>query len=155
MAKTLIAHCGSAEAVFKEKKSTLLKISGIGNKVAESVATQSVLSRAEEELKFIEKNEIQPLFYLDTGYPQRLKLCDDGPVMLYFRGNVDLNKRQVIAIVGTRNATSYGLDFCKNFIEDLKPFNPLVISGLAYGIDICAHKESLKMGVPTAGVLAH
>lgn len=155
VAKTLIAHCGSAEAVFKEKKSTLLKISGIGNKVAESVATQSVLSRAEEELKFIEKNEIQPLFYLDTGYPQRLKLCDDGPVMLYFRGNVDLNKRQVIAIVGTRNATSYGLDFCKNFIEDLKPFNPLVISGLAYGIDICAHKESLKMGVPTAGVLAH
>ncbi|WP_417590931.1 DNA-processing protein DprA [Owenweeksia hongkongensis] len=155
VAKTLIAHCGSAEGVFKEKKATLLKIPGIGGTVAKSVSTQDVLSRAEEELKFIETNKIQSLFYLDEDYPQRLKMCNDGPLMLYYKGNVDLNKRQVIAIVGTRNATSYGLEFCENFIEDLKPFNPLVISGLAYGIDICAHKESLKMGVPTVGVLAH
>ncbi len=155
VAKTLIAHCGSAEAVFKEQKAALLKIPGIGDTVAKSVTTQEVFARAEQELEFIEKNEVQPLFYLDEEYPQRLKMCNDGPVMLYYKGNVNLNKRQVIAIVGTRNATSYGLDFCEKFIEDLKPFNPLVISGLAYGIDVCAHKESLKFGIPTVGVLAH
>lgn len=155
VAKTLIAHCGSAEAVFKEKKTALLKISGIGSKVAESVSTQSVLSRAEEEWNFVQKNDITPIFYLEPEYPQRLKLCEDGPVMIYYKGNADLNKRQIIAIVGTRNATSYGIDFCKDFIEEMKPFNPLVISGLAYGIDITAHKESLKNGIPTIGVLAH
>lgn len=155
MAKNLIAHCGSAEAVFTEKKAALQKIPGIGTKVAQNIMGQSILSAAEEEVNFIRSNNITPLFYLDKGYPNRLKMCDDSPVILYFRGNVDLNKRQVISIVGTRNATSYGLDFCKEFISDIKPFNPLVVSGLAYGIDVCAHKESLKNGVPTVGVLAH
>ena len=155
VAKALIAHSGSAEAVFKESKKALLKIPGVGFKVAESVSSQSVLSIAEEELVFIEKHSVKTLFYLDDDYPRRLKLCEDGPVMLYYKGSVELNKRQVIAIVGTRNATQYGLDFCKDFISDLKPFNPLVISGLAYGIDVCAHKEALKNGLPTVAVLAH
>lgn len=155
VAKTLIAHCGSAEAVFKENKKALLKIPGVGKKVADSVVTQTILSRAEDELSFIDKYDITPLFYLEDDYPKRLKLCEDGPVMLYFKGNVNLNKRQVVAIVGTRNATQYGRDFCENFVSELKPFNPLVISGLAYGIDICAHKEALKNGIPTVGVMAH
>lgn len=155
MAKTLIAHCGSAEAVFKEKKMALTKIPGIGSKTAEQVVGQTILSRAEEEFEFIQKKEITSLFFLDEDYPQRLKMCEDAPVMLYYKGNADLNKRQIISIVGTRNATSYGVDFCKEFIQELKTYNPLVISGLAYGIDICAHKESLKNGVPTVGVLAH
>lgn len=154
-AKTLIAHCGSAEAVFKEKKTVLTKIPGIGKKTAEQVVGQSILSKAEEEFEFVQKKGITPLFYLDEEYPRRLRMCEDAPVVLYYKGNADLNKRQIISIVGTRNATTYGLDFCKEFIQDLKPYNPLVISGLAYGIDVCAHKESLKNGVPTVGVLAH
>ncbi len=155
LAKTLIAHTGSAEAVFKEKKTALEKIPGIGKKGAASIVSQDVMSRAEDEVAFIEKEKIQALFFTDDDYPKRLKLCEDGPVLLYYKGNVNLNKRQVIAIVGTRNATTYGKEFCEQFIEDLKPFNPLIISGLAYGIDIHAHKQSLKNGIPTVGVMAH
>ncbi len=155
LAKTLIAHCGSAEAVFRESEKNLLKIPGVGKVAAQKVAGQSVLSRAEEELQFIEKEKVTPLWYLDEAYPRRLKMCEDGPVILYKKGNADLNKRQVIAIVGSRKATDYGKSFCENFIQDLKPFNPLIISGLAYGIDIAAHRAAVKNGIPTAAVLAH
>lgn len=155
IAKTLIAHCGGAEAVFTEKKSALAKIPGIGTKGVKNIHEQEVMQRAEQELKFIQKKEVKPLFYLDQDYPRRLKLCEDGPVMLYYRGNANLNKQQAIAIVGTRNATEYGKSFCENFIAGLKPFNPLIISGLAYGIDVHAHRHALKNGLPTIGVLAH
>ncbi|MDZ7845466.1 MAG: DNA-processing protein DprA [Owenweeksia sp.] len=155
LAKNLIAYCGSAQAVFDESRSSLQKIPGIGAGAARSLADQSPLHRAERELRFIEKNHIQPLFYLDENYPERLKLCEDGPVNLYFRGNVDLNQRHAIAMVGTRNATSYGLDFCEWFIKEMKVFNPLVVSGLAYGIDVQCHKKALENGIPTVGVLGH
>lgn len=155
LAKSLIAHCGSAEAVFSEKKQVLEKIPGIGAKSARGIAGQNVLQRAEEELKFIDRENLRALYFLDEDYPRRLKLCEDGPVMLYYKGNADLNKRQVIAVVGTRNATEYGRGFCANFIRDLKEFNPLMISGLAYGIDAAAHKESLQNGIPTVAVLGH
>ncbi len=154
-AKNLIAHCGSAAAVFEEKKAALEKVPGIGAKGVINIREQTVLSRAEEEVDFIQKNKITPLFYLDPEYPQRLKLCEDGPVLLYFRGNVDLNKRHVISMVGTRNATSYGLDFCEKFIEAIKGFNPLIVSGLAYGIDVQCHKQALQNGIPTVAVLGH
>lgn len=155
IAKTLIAHCGGAEAVFREKKYALEKIPGIGKKSAQNISEHTVLQKAEEEIRFMEKYKVRALYYLDGDYPRRLKLCEDGPVMLYYKGTADLNKRQVIAIVGTRNATSYGKQFCQDFIAGLKPFNPVIISGLAYGIDSCAHKQSLKNGLPTVGVLAH
>ncbi len=155
IAKTLIAHCGSAQAVFTEKRSVLEKIPGIGTKASKNISSQEVFSRAETELKFIEAKDVTPLFYLDEDYPRRLKMCEDGPLMLYYRGNANLNKQQVVAIVGTRNATEYGRDFCEKFIAELKPYNPLIISGLAYGIDVYAHKQALKCGLPTVAVLAH
>lgn len=154
-AKNLVAHCGSARAVFEERKTALLKIPGIGAKSVGNIVNQAVLGEAEEELKFIEKNQVRSLFYLEKEYPERLKLCEDGPVMLYYRGNADLNKRHVIAMVGTRNATSYGLEFCEWFVNHLKPYNPLIISGLAYGIDAQSHKQALKNGLPTIAVLGH
>ena len=154
-AKRLIAGCGSAEAVFKEKKHNLQKIDGIGELTAKAIAGQSVLARAEKEIKFIEKHAIQALFFTDKAYPQRLKQCADGPVMLYYKGNADLNNRKVISIVGTRKASEYGKQFCAELIAHLQTHQTLIVSGLAYGIDICAHKESVKNNLPTVGVLAH
>ena len=154
-AKKLIAACGGVEEVFKSKKHQLLKIDGVGEFIANAVVTQKVLARAEKEVNFISKNNIQPLFYLDKNYPQRLKQCIDSPVMLYYKGNADLNNRKVIGIVGTRKATEYGKQFCTELIQHLQIHHPLIVSGLAYGIDICAHKESLKNNLETVGVLAH
>ncbi|HEY8404198.1 MAG TPA: DNA-processing protein DprA [Flavobacteriales bacterium] len=156
-AKNLLAYCGSAEAVFNEKASVLQRIPEIGNSTSDTIMglKNEVLLRAESELDFIIKNNIRPLFYTDKDYPQRLKDCDDGPLMLYAKGNMNLNHPRIISIVGTRNATGYGKGFCEKLIEDLQPYAPLIISGLAYGIDICAHRCAMKCSLPTVGVLAH
>ena len=119
-AKKLIGACGSAEEVFKAKKSHLIRIDGVGAYIADMVVNQKVLSRAEKEINFISKNNIEPLFYLDKNYPQRLKQCADSPVMLYYKGNADLNNRKVISIVGTRKATEYGKQFCAELIQHLQ-----------------------------------
>jgi len=155
LAKRLVAYCGSVEAVFKEKKSTLEKIPGIGSFYATAVIKQNVFNRAEEELKFIEKNKIQPLFYLDSNYPKRLLQCEDGPIMMYLKGGTNLNAEKIISIVGTRESTDYGNGICNQLVEDLSSLNVLIVSGLAYGIDICAHKAALKNNLPTIGVVAH
>jgi len=156
-AKKLIAYCGSAEAVFKEKGRALEKIPGVGTVFSKSVLSFSkeAFKRAETELEFIQKNKIVPLFYLNANYPKRLVHCEDGPVMLYTKGRLDFNMEKVISIVGTRKASDYGKDFCDQLIADLSPHQPLVISGLAYGIDIQAHRAALKNNLSTAGVLAH
>ena len=106
-------------------------------------------------MEFIRKYKITPLFYLDADYPSRLKNCDDSPVMLYFKGNADLNAQKIIAIVGTRNATEYGKQVCEKLIEGFAAYNITIVSGLAYGIDIAAHKMALKNNLPTVAVLAH
>ena len=154
-AKKLIAYCGGIEAVFKEKKANLIKIPGINESFAKLIISQNVLSRAEEEIKFIEKYKITPLFYLEKDYPERLKNCNDSPVMLYYKGNANLNSQKVLSIIGTRNATDYGKNICKKIIEDLSSLDILIVSGLAYGIDICAHKISLENNLQTVGVLGH
>lgn len=153
--KRLIAYCGSAEAVFKEKKNRLVKIPGVGGTNVKSILGQDVLQRAEEEIAFIEKNGIKPLFYLDRDYPNRLKHCEDAPVMLYCKGNMNLNDSKIISIVGTRHATAYGLNICEKIIHDLAEQSVLIVSGLAYGMDICAHRAALKNNLPTVGALAH
>ena len=153
--KRLIAYCGGPEAVFKEKRRSLEKIPGVGKHTISALINQQVVGRAEEELKFIQKNAITPLFYLNKQYPRRLKHCADSPMMLYFKGNADLNAERVIGIVGTRNATSYGRQLCEQLTEELKDEKVLVISGLAYGIDTYAHRSALKAGLETVGVLAH
>ena len=155
LVKKLIAYCGSSEAVFKESKGKLLKIPDVGSTAAASILSQNVLARAEEEIRFIEKNELNALFYLDHDYPARLKHCDDGPTMLYTKGEMDLNSKRVVSIVGTRNATEYGKKMCHEIVEGLAMLDVLVVSGLAYGIDICAHKASVKNNVQTVAVVAH
>jgi DNA processing protein len=153
--KKLISYCGSVEAVFREKKKALLKIPGIGESTVASIVSQNVLERAEEEIVFMEKYKISPLFYTDKTYPQRLKHCIDSPIMLYYKGSADLNKQKIISVVGTRRASDYGKEICIQLIEDLAPLNVLVVSGLAYGIDAKAHQAALQFGLETVGVLAH
>jgi DNA processing protein len=157
MAKNLIAYLGSAEAVFRETPAALKKIPSVGKVLAEQIAGQQVLQRAEKELQFIEKNKITALFYADKEYPFRLKECDDAPVVLYAKGNIELNANRFVGIVGTRNATVYGKDLCKKFVADLAALQPqtAIVSGLAYGVDICAHKAALESYLPTYAVLGH
>lgn len=155
LAKNLISYCGSIEGVFKEKKAKLQKIPGIGLVLADAIRNHNVLERAEQEIKFIEKYKIAPLFYLDDDYPQRLKHCHDSPVMLYYKGKADLNSKRIVSVVGTRNATLYGKKICQDLINGLADHDVLIASGLAYGVDICAHKAALTNDLPTIGVLAH
>ncbi|MEW6468458.1 MAG: DNA-processing protein DprA [Bacteroidota bacterium] len=154
-AKNLIAFCGSVEAVFREKRSALKKIPGVGDVIARSVSEADMLERAEEEMRFIERYGIQPLFYLDDSYPRRLKHCEDSPVMLYYKGSADLNAGRIVSIVGSRACTDYGKGICTELIAGLAELNVMVVSGLAYGMDICAHKAALRHELDTVGVLAH
>jgi DNA processing protein len=153
--KRLLAYCGSAEAVFKAKQHELMKIPGIGSISVKNILHHSVFERAEKEVLFIEKNEVQPLFYTHPRYPARLKECEDGPMMLFYKGNADLNGKRFISIVGTRKITNYGRAKCEEIISGLRNFDLTVISGLAYGVDSCAHKSALDNGLQTIGVLAH
>ncbi|NQY67470.1 MAG: DNA-protecting protein DprA [Flavobacteriales bacterium] len=154
-AKKLVSYLGSTEAVFHETKKSLVKIPGIGDHTANSIISAKGIKRAEQEIEFISKNEIKPLFYLDDDYPYRLKNCDDGPILLFYKGKMDLNKSKMISIVGTRNATSEGKKSCEELIENLTKHNCSVTSGLAYGVDICAHKACVKNKLETIGVVAH
>ncbi len=153
MAKNLIAYCGSAENVFRQKKGLLAKIPGIGAKLSERISAFKDFSRAEEELKFIEKHSIKPLYFMDENYPQRLRDLHDAPVLLFYKGNAPLNYKRVIGIVGTRKATDYGRAFCEQLVEELMPYNAQIVSGLAYGIDTVAHKAAVKYNLPTIGVM--
>lgn len=155
ISKKLIAYCGSAEAVFSQSKKALEKIPGIGTEKARKISQQSSLLRAEEELNKILKKGLSMHFYLDENYPRRLKHCDDGPLLLFSKGKINFNLEKCVSMVGTRNATAYGVDFTRKLVEDLAGQDPLIISGLAYGIDISAHKAALKNSVETIAVLAH
>jgi DNA processing protein len=155
LARNLLSYCGDAEHVFKAKSKHLAHIPGIGPKTLEFLKNNAALKRAEQELEFIDKFNIKSLFITDEEYPKRLRNCADAPVTVYFKGNADLNAVKVISIVGTRNATEYGKEICRTLVEDLKIHQPLIISGLAYGIDAAAHKEALKNNLSNIAVLAH
>jgi DNA processing protein len=155
LAKSLVAHFGDAEKVFNASAVKLLKVPGIGEKTVGQLDFDVALKKAENELKFIEKNEVEVIFYTDPKYPKRLKNCNDSPVLLYAKGNADLNTQHIVSIVGTRNATEYGKQLCRQMIEELQQHNVLVVSGLALGIDVAVHKECLKQNVPTVGVIGH
>lgn len=153
--KNLVAYCGGVKAVFTEKRSTLLKIPGLGEQTVNAITNQKVFDRAEEELIFIEKHKITPIFYLDSIYPQRLRNCNDNPLMLFSKGKAELNTAKMIAIVGTRKSTEYGRDMCQKLVEGLSAYNVTIVSGLAYGIDTWSHKAALDKNMPTIGVLGH
>jgi DNA processing protein len=155
LAKKLIQHCGNAEAVFTSKKSQLQKIDGIGSVVIKNLQDKSVFVKAEKELQFIAQENIFTTYFQEENYPDRLKHCYDSPVLLFQAGNINLQNRRMISIVGTRQITSYGMEFTKKLIEDLAPLNPIIISGFAYGVDIYAHQMAMEFGLQTIGVLAH
>jgi DNA processing protein len=153
--KILIQHFGTAENIFKAKKFELEQIEGIGQIRARSIKRFTDFSKAEKESAFIEKFKIQPFFFTDEKYPQRLLNCYDSPSLLFYKGNADLNCSKVIAVIGTRRNSEYGKQVTEELIGYLAAFNVLVISGLAFGIDAIAHKAALKNNLLTVGVLAH
>jgi len=157
LARHLLENTGSAESVFKEKSHQLEKIPGIGSKHINEIRKPDVLHNAEKELTFIEKNKITICFIGENTYPTRLRECPDAPIVFYYKGNSNLNTKRIISIVGTRRSTHYGKEQTENLIKDIADIYPdlLVVSGLAYGIDIQAHRASLKHKLPTVGVLAH
>jgi DNA processing protein len=155
-AKNLVSYCGSASEVFKTKEKLLQKIPGIGVVNAKSILNnKGVLKRAENELGFILKYNIKPLFFSDADYPQRLKYCNDSPVLMFYKGNANLNAEKIVAVVGTRKPDDYGIDVTQKLLSDLNGTGILVVSGLAYGIDVHAHKYALDNGLQTVGVVAH
>ena len=161
LSKSLIAYVGSVEGDFKEKQQNLAKIPGIGEILSREIVTQinsqGILRRAEQEIEFILKNKILTTYFTDRDYPYRLKECPDSPIMIYSKGPCSLNDGKFVGIVGTRNATETGKENCKKLISDLARVlpNTVIVSGLAYGIDICAHKTALESGLPTIGVIGH
>lgn len=155
-AKKLIACCGSVEAVFKEKKQALSKIPGIGEVLVNSIlhSRDEAVKIAEKEIVFLEKHGIQAFVYTDKDYPKRLQACDDSPVVFFSKGDVDFNEAKILSIVGTRKATDYGTALCEKIIADLSvSHKPVIVSGLAYGIDVCAHKAALQNGLKTIAVM--
>ncbi|WP_158795924.1 DNA-processing protein DprA [Pedobacter sp. L105] len=154
-ARSLLAAFGSPEAVFSATKKQLMEIEGIGSLTAGHILATDAISMAKEQVKFLEKHHIEVLFYTDDRYPQRLKHCYDAPILLYYKGTANLNHPRIVSIVGTRMATPYGLMLCQQLAETLKPYDVLIVSGLAYGIDIAAHQQSLLHQIPTVGVLGH
>lgn len=155
LGKVMVSHMGSAEAIFTTSPNKLLTIPGIGEKTIRELNFNEALQKAAAELKFVEKNNIDVLFYTDPRYPKRLKNCFDAPTLLYSKGNADLNNRKIVSIVGTRNATDYGRELCEELVAELQQYNTVIVSGLAHGIDVIAHKECLKHRVSTVGVLGH
>jgi len=154
-ARNLLEHFGSAEAVFSASQPQLMEVPGIGKIISGEIVRSNALKLAEIQLKFIEKRDVQVLFYTDEAYPYRLRNCFDAPVLLYYSGNADLNHHRIISVVGTRKATAYGRQLCKQLCEVLSGYDVLIVSGLAYGIDVAAHQESVYHNIPTVGVLAH
>ena len=152
----LLKHFGAVKDIFKAPLKELKKIDGITEERARAFKNEAVLQRAEQELSFVQKKGIQVMLMTDSNYPQRLTHCNDAPLLLYYKGNADLNADKVVAIVGTRKNTEYGLKLCETLVEGLQTQdNIIVVSGLAYGIDAIAHKKSVELGVPTVAGLGH
>ncbi len=155
ISRLLHEHCGSAEAVFREKKQLLAKIPGVGAKRIRKAFATPVIEAAEKEMEFMRRHKVEPLFYTDHDYPKKLNQCPDAPILLYYKGNANLNQHRYVGIVGTRSATSYGEEMTRQLVEGLKDAGAVIVSGLAYGIDICAHEAALRNGLETIGVTAH
>jgi DNA processing protein len=154
-ARTLIETFGDATSIFKSKISSLEKIEGIGTVRAASIKNFNSFNECEKEIKFTSQHQIQILFHTDKNYPRRLQHCHDAPILLYYKGNADVNATRILAIVGTRTNTTYGKDSCESILQELQKHDITTISGLAYGIDTIAHQTSLQLQLPTIAVLAH
>jgi DNA processing protein len=151
--RQLVSYCGSAERVFKIPKGKLLKIPGVGLVTAEAISGGKPFAFAEKEIRKAEKENVALLFFTDTNYPSRLRQVNDAPTLLYAKGNIDLEIPKTVAIVGTRQSTAYGKECVDNLVAELVAHHALIVSGLAYGIDIHAHKQAVKHKLPTVGVM--
>jgi len=154
LVRQLISYCGSAEEAFKTPIPKLLKIPNIGRVIANNMQNKSVLESAWKIIQEADKQQVELLFYTDKNYPNRLKQLYDSPVLLYYKGKADLNATKIVAVVGTRQSTEYGKHTTEHIVQELSTYNPLIISGLAYGIDVITHKACLKNNIPTIGVMA-
>jgi DNA processing protein len=156
-ARRLVSYVGSVDAVFAESYRNLIKIPGVGVTLAKAIGSQEYRDEAAREAEFVERHGIKVFFYLDKGYPARLSQCEDSPVTFFFRGNADLDSPMILSIVGTRHATRHGRELCRKIVADLAKRFPMlvIVSGLAYGIDIEAHRAALAEELPTIAVLGH
>ena len=152
--KQLISYCGSASEVALTPKSRLLKIPGVGPKLAAALKSANTFTQSEQIIQSCEKKGIQILHYLDPAYPEKLKQVEDFPNILFFKGSGDLNPARTVAVVGARKATSYGKSITEKIVSELALTGVTVVSGLAYGIDIQAHRAALMNKIPTFAVIA-
>ncbi len=157
LATEILSCVGDESTFFAESESRLSAILGFKSKILNREYRDTLLEKADKELTFIKAHNINAVYFSSDKYPERLRQCDDAPLIIYTLGECDLNSSHVVGIVGTRHATPYGIDFVINLIKGLseKLDNLVIVSGLAYGIDITAHRAALHNNVPTVAVLAH
>lgn len=153
--RLILSNVGSVDAFFKEKKYKLLKINGLGRSFLDQLNRDEALVMAEKQVLELLKKPFKSHFFLDEDFPQRLNQCEDAPLLLFSQGKMDLNAPRLVSIVGTRNATAYGKSICDELLHAFVGKNIVVVSGLAYGIDIYVHQLCVKLGIPTIGVLGH
>lgn len=154
-AKKLLAWIEEPSMLFTLPRRELLKIPGMQRVLKQETDLRQLLERAQKEVKFIRNSNIKPLFYYDEDYPPLLRQCPDSPLMLYFKGDEDFKAKKILAVVGTRQATAYGNRICEEIINDFQEDDVVIVSGMAYGIDSCAHRKAVSCGLSTVGVLAH
>ena len=154
-AKKLLRHFGSASAIFEAAKNNDIDVQDIGSVMIQSLKQFNDWQKVTDEIKYIEQNKIKVVSIFDNEYPYRLQHAPDGPILFFYQGDIDLNSTKMLSIVGTRNMTPYGKHMVAEIIEGLAPYKPVIVSGLAYGIDIEAHLNALKQDLPTIGVLGH
>lgn len=156
-ARKLISKAGSASEVFRMNRATLEKIERIGPRLSQSIKSSMLLEQAAKELEFLERHHISALYFKDAKYPARLKECEDAPILLYVRGSDGLSTKRALSVVGTRRASSYGKELCRNIVLELGSMigDLVIVSGLAFGIDVIAHRAALEGGIPTVAVLGH
>lgn len=154
-AKKLITACGSPSAVFIDKREHLLTIEGIGQWAIAGLWNPAHAEAATSELEFIRKHRIRLLYYQDSEYPSLLKHCADGPVLLFAKGEMELQHKRMLSVVGTRDMTRFGREFCEQFIQELAPYGPIIVSGMAFGVDICAQRMAMELGLQTISCLGH
>jgi DNA processing protein len=153
--RRLLETFGSAKALFKAPFKQLMAIPGMGIKRATVFSHQPDLKKLQQEITFIKKHNIKPIFIQDEDYPDKLKECPDAPLLLYYKGTSALKNRKMVAIIGSRENTDYGTRVTEELIDGLKQEDLIIVSGLALGIDGIAHRKALQVGLPTIGVLAH
>ncbi|MCQ2375866.1 MAG: DNA-processing protein DprA [Salinivirgaceae bacterium] len=155
--RKLLANAGNIQNVFKFTRTDWQKFGGITDSVYKAITKTDYYKVADQTLEFAQKFGIRIITWFDDDYPHRLKQCDDGPLVLFVKGDVIENNRKYIAMVGTRNCTKSGASFCEHFVSEVSSRYPdaCIVSGLAYGVDIAAHKAALNCGLKTYGVLAH